>query len=330
MLDDNVILVTGGAGYIGSHVCKRLAERGYTPVAADNLSTGFRWAVQWGELEECDIRDADKLNQIFDKYKPAAVMHFAAKSYVGESIEKPDLYYNNNVVGTMTLLDTMRQNNVGKLVFSSTCATYGIPECARIDESHPQNPINPYGMSKLTAERMISDYGRAYGLNFIALRYFNAAGSDPACEIGEAHDPETHLIPLVLDAASGRRDKIHIFGTDYNTPDGTCIRDYIHVSDIAEAHVLALSYLQDDGASQCLNLGNNSGFSVREVIDAARKVTGKLIEVEEAKRRHGDPAQLVSNSNLAEKILGWYPSRSSIDIQIEDAWRWHMKFFTHN
>jgi len=324
------ILVTGGAGYIGSHACKMLAHAGFEPVVVDNLSTGFSWAVQWGELEECDIRDGDKLRQIFEQYKPVAVMHFAAKAYVGESVEKPDIYYHNNIVGTLSLLDVMRQQDVQKLVFSSTCATYGTPESMPINESQLQAPINPYGVSKLTAERMMTDYGLAFGLRFVALRYFNAAGADPEGEIGEAHDPEHHLIPIVLDAAADRRDQIQVFGTDYDTPDGTCIRDYIHVTDLAEAHVLALNYLLDGEDSQFLNLGNNQGFSVREVIEAAERITGREIKVVESVRRQGDPAQLISDSTLAQKTLGWRPQRSGIDIQIEDAWRWHAKYFQHN
>lgn len=326
----NTVLVTGGAGYIGSHTCKMLADTGYTPVVVDNLSTGSPWSVQWGELEECDIRDGEKLNQIFERYRPVAVMHFAAKAYVGESVEKPDIYYNNNVIGTMSLLDCMHQNSVQQLVFSSTCATYGTPDQVPIDETCLQAPINPYGMSKFIAERMMADYGLAYGLRFVALRYFNAAGGDPDAEIGEAHDPETHLIPLILDAAAGTRDQIQVYGTDYDTPDGTCIRDYIHVTDIADAHVLALKHLLEDGDSQFLNLGNNQGFSVHEVIAAAKRVTGRDFDVKEVARRPGDPAQLVSNSTLAEKTLGWIPKRSDIDIQIEDAWRWHMKYYQHN
>ena len=332
--NENIILVTGGAGYIGSHACKMLANSGFTPVVVDNLSTGFDWAVQWGELEECDVRDGEQLSQIFKRHQPAAVMHFAAKSYVGESVEKPDLYYNNNVIGTMTLLDTMRQHGIPLLVFSSTCATYGSPKTNPIDENHPQKPINPYGMSKFIAEQMMADYSRAFGpdynLRFAALRYFNAAGGDPDVEIGEAHDPETHLIPLVLDAAAGRRDNIRIFGTDYDTRDGTCIRDYIHVTDLAEAHVLALKYLLQGGDCQFLNLGNNQGFSVREIIETAEKVIGRPIEIEETERRAGDPAELVSGSTLAKEILGWQPVRADIAIQIEDAWRWHMKYFHHN
>ncbi len=324
------IIVTGGAGYIGSHACKMLANSGFTPVVVDNLSTGFRWAVQWGELEECDIRDGDKLSQIFERHNPVAVVHFAAKIYVGESVENPDIYYHNNVIGTMSLLDIMHQHDVQRLVFSSTCATYGTPESVPIDESQRQAPISPYGVSKLTAERMMMDYGLAYGLRFVALRYFNAAGADPEGEIGEAHDPEHHLIPLVLDVAAERREEIHVFGTDYDTPDGTCIRDYIHVTDLAEAHVLALNYLLAGGDTQFLNLGNNQGFSVREVITAAKKITGRNIEVVESARRPGDPAQLIGDSTLANKTLGWTPQLSGIDIQIEDAWRWHMKFHQHN
>lgn len=328
--DGKTVLVTGGAGYIGSHACKMLAEQGFQPVVVDNLSTGYSWAVQWGDLEECDVRDAEKLGQIFFKHQPIAVMHFAAKAYVGESVEKPDIYYNNNVIGTMTLLDVMRSHAVARLVFSSTCATYGTPDQVPIVESHPQKPINPYGMSKFIAERMMEDYGRAYNLRFVALRYFNAAGGDPEVKIGEAHEPETHLIPLVLDVAAGRRDNISVFGTDYDTPDGTCIRDYIHVTDLAEAHVLALNYLINGGDSQFLNLGNDRGFSVQEIISAAETVTGRSIAAINAARRPGDPAQLISESKLAHKILGWSPSRPEIETQIEDAWHWHMKFFQHN
>ncbi len=328
--DGKTLLVTGGAGYIGSHVCKMLAKQGFNPVVIDNLTTGYRWAVQWGELEECDIRDGEKLDEVFARHKPIAVMHFAAKISVGESVENPDDYYNNNVGGTMSLLDAMKRNNVQQLVFSSTAAIYGMPNKVPISETHLQAPINPYGVSKFVAEHMMADYAQAFGLRFVALRYFNAAGSDPDADIGEAHDPETHLIPLVLDAAMGRRDKIMVFGTDYDTPDGTCIRDYIHVNDLADAHIKALSYLMKNGNSQFLNLGNGNGVSVREIILTAENVTGRKIPQEETERRPGDPAQLISQSSLAEKILGWKPSRPDIKTQIEDAWRWHMKYFQHN
>jgi UDP-arabinose 4-epimerase len=329
-VDSKTVIVTGGAGYIGSHACKLLAQRGFNPVVIDNLSTGHRWAVQWGVLEECDIRDGKKLDEIFERHKPIAVMHFAAKISVGESVEEPDSYYNNNVGGTMALLDALKRNDMRLLVFSSTAAIFGLPKSVPIVETQELVPINPYGMSKYIAECMMADYAHAFGLRFVALRYFNATGSDPDADIGEAHDPETHLIPLVLDAAAGRREKIVIFGTDYETPDGTCIRDYIHVSDLVQAHILALNYLIDGGETQYFNLGNNQGYSVREIIEAAQVVTGKPIKTEEVARRAGDPAQLISNSELAKKVLGWQPARPDISVQIEDSWRWHMKYFEHS
>ena len=322
------VLVTGGAGYIGSHACKLLAEEGFTPIVVDNLSTGFSWASKWGVLEECDIRDREKLSDIFARHKPDAVMHFAAHAYVGESVEQPDKYYSNNVGGMMTLLEVMRQHQVDVLVFSSSCVTYGEPQEIPIDENHPQKPVNPYGVTKYLAERMMADYGTAYGLRFVALRYFNAAGADPEAKIGESHNPETHLIPLVLDAASGRRESISIFGTDYETRDGTCVRDYIHVSDLAGAHLLALEHLLAGRESQFLNLGNGNGFSVREVISVCEEVTGMTVDVKEASRRAGDPPELISDSRLARKVLGWHPKRADLRVQIEDAWRWHQKFAT--
>ena len=328
--DDKTILVAGGAGYVGSHACKLLAAEGYTPVVVDNLSTGHRWAVQWGEFEEGDIRNAEWLEQIFIKYQPIAVMHFAAMFDVAESVSKPDVYYNNNVIGTMTLLDVMQKCSVRHLIFSSTCSTYGSPVTIPLDESHPQQPINPYGMSKLIAERMMADYAKASELKFVALRYFNAAGADPEALIGEAHEPESHLIPIALDVASGRREKISIFGNDYDTPDGTCIRDYIHVDDLAQAHLLAMNHLINGGESQFLNLGNEQGVSVRDVIASVKKVTACPIEIEEVEKRPGDPDQLISDSSLARKILGWQPARSGIDVLIEDAWRWHQKHFKSN
>ncbi|MGD8263581.1 MAG: UDP-glucose 4-epimerase GalE, partial [Desulfobacterales bacterium] len=270
----NPILVTGGAGYIGAHACKALSKTGYTPITYDNLVYGHRSAVKWGPLEEGDISDRQRLESVIDKYKPMAVMHFAAYAYVGESVDNPSKYYHNNVAGSLTLLETMRQCGIDKIIFSSTCATYGMPEQIPITEDHPQNPINPYGRSKLMIEWMLDDFAHAYGLKYVSLRYFNAAGANPDAEIGENHDPETHLIPLVLDVALGRRNHLEIFGTDYDTTDGTCIRDYIHVTDLADAHLLALKYLLDGGQRNVFNLGNGNGFSVREVVAAALKITG--------------------------------------------------------
>ena len=320
------VLVTGGAGYIGSHTCKQIAEGGYDPISVDNLSTGHTWAVKWGDLEKCDIRDTDRLSEIFSRYNPEAVMHFAAHCYVGESVKNPEKYYSNNVGGTMSLLEVMRKHDVKTLIFSSSSVTYGDVHSTSIEELHPQNPINPYGVTKYLGERMIFDYGIAHNLRFISLRYFNAAGADADAEIGEAHNPETHLIPLTLDCAAGKRNEISIFGTDYNTRDGTCIRDYIHVSDIAAAHLRALDYLLSGKESHFLNLGNGNGYSVREVIDCSIKVTGHDINVAEGPRRAGDPPQLISDTRKAKKILGWYPKREKLETIIEDAWRWHQKY----
>ena len=267
------ILVTGGAGYIGSHVCKTLATAGYLPVVYDNLVYGHPRAVRWGPLEQGDLLDRQRLDEVIARHRPEAVLHFAAYAYVGESVEDPDKYYRNNVAVSLTLLEAMRGHGIGKLVLSCTCATYGVPRTIPIPEHHLQAPINPYGASKLMVERMLRDFEHAYGLRSVALRYFNAAGADPDTEIGEDHDPETHLIPLVLDAALGKRPSITVFGDDYDTPDGTCIRDYIHVTDLADAHVLALEYLEDGGISTAYNLGNGRGFSVRELIDCARRIT---------------------------------------------------------
>ena len=321
----NPVLVTGGAGYIGAHACKALSRAGYTPIAYDNLVYGHRSAVKWGPLEEGDISDRRRLETVMREYKPGAIMHFAAYAYVGESVEKPSKYYCNNVAGTLMLLETMRSCGIDKIIFSSTCATYGMPEQIPIPEDHPQNPINPYGRSKLMVEWMLKDFAAAYNIKYVSLRYFNAAGADPGAEIGEDHDPETHLIPLVLDAASGKRAQIEIFGTDYETPDGTCIRDYIHVTDLADAHLLALEYLISGGNSDVLNLGNGNGFSVREVIAAALKITGCDIPYLESDRRPGDPPVLIGSSNRIKKKLGWRPLYDSLGAIIETAWRWHQK-----
>ncbi|TVP86435.1 MAG: UDP-glucose 4-epimerase GalE [Thioalkalivibrio sp.] len=318
-----VVLVTGGAGYIGSHACKALAEAGYTPIVFDNLVYGHRWAVRWGPLEVGDIADRERLDEVMRRYRPAAVMHFAAFTYVGESVTDPGKYYRNNVAGTLTLLEAMRDHAIRRMIFSSTCATYGMPRQIPMTESHPQAPINPYGASKLMIERILGDFDAAHDLRSVSLRYFNAAGADPQNEVGEAHDPETHLVPLVLDAAARRRAEITIFGDDYDTADGTCIRDYIHVTDLAQAHVLALQALESGAGSTAYNLGNGQGFSVREVIDCARRVTGREIPVVMGTRRAGDPARLVGDASRAIAELGWSPAYANLDRIVATAWAWH-------
>ena len=319
------VLVTGGAGYIGSHACKVLAKAGYTPVTYDNLIYGHTWAVKWGPFEEGDILDRQRLDEVIDNYKPEAVMHFAAFAYVGESVENPGKYYRNNVAGSLTVLEAMRDHGIRNIVFSSTCAVYGNPETIPIPEDHPTKPINPYGFSKFTVERMLEDFSNIHDMRFVSMRYFNAAGADPDAEIGEDHDPETHLIPLTLDAAAGKRENIKIFGTDYDTPDCTCIRDYVHVTDLSAAHILALEYLQAHKTNEIFNLGNGNGFSVKEVIETAGKITGKNISAIETKRRPGDPAFLVGTSDRIKKVLGWNPKHASIDDIIQTAWNWHKK-----
>jgi UDP-arabinose 4-epimerase len=315
------IIVTGGAGYIGSHACKVLASRGFEPIVFDDLSRGNRWAVKWGPLELGDIADPARLRTVLEEYRPAAIMHFAAYAYVGESVQNPLLYYRNNVAATASLLQTLVDFQVIPVVFSSTCATYGVPRTTPIAEEHPQRPINPYGFSKLVVERILADLDVACGLRSISLRYFNAAGADPDGEIGEAHDPETHLIPLVLAAARDGKP-VSVFGDDYDTSDGTCVRDYIHVLDIAEAHVLALEYLLRGGPSCSLNLANARGYSVKEVIATAESVTGRCIRVNRAPRRVGDPAVLIGDFRRAQTQLGWEPARLDLEIQIRDAWNW--------
>ena len=316
------ILVTGGAGYIGAHACKALATAGFTPVVYDNLVYGHRQAVKWGPLEEGDVGDRRRLEAVFRKYDPVAVMHFAAYAYVGESVADPAKYYRNNVAGSLSLLESMRSCGVNKFIFSSTCATYGMPEQIPIAESHPQNPINPYGRGKLMIEWILQDFACAYDLRYVSLRYFNAAGADPDAQIGEDHDPETHLIPLVLDVAQGKRTHLDIYGTDYDTADGTCIRDYIHVSDLADAHLLALKYLLDGGQSNVFNLGNGNGFSVREVVATALKITDCDIPCVESDRRAGDPPSLIGSSTKMKKKLGWKPVYHDLEDIIETAWRW--------
>ena len=330
------ILVTGGAGYIGSHACKALSQAGFTPVTFDNLVYGHREAVQWGPLVVGDLLNAREIDQVFKEFQPDAVMHFAAYAYVGESVSDPEKYYRNNVVGSLNLFEAMRKASVGKIIFSSTCATYGLPAKGLpknngfsgqplISESHPQNPINPYGSSKLMIERILRDFDHAYQLRSICLRYFNAAGADMAAEIGENHDPETHLIPLILDAAAGVRTGITVYGSDYDTADGSCIRDYVHVSDLADAHVLALQALLNGAKSSVYNLGNGRGYSVKEVIAAAQAVTGREIPVSFGLRRVGDPASLVGDATLIKNTLGWAPRYSELADIIGSAWRWHQR-----
>lgn len=319
------ILVCGGAGYIGSHINKQLNKEGYDTIVFDNLVYGHREAVKWGEFVKGELADISDIEAVFEKYSIDAVFHFAAYAYVGESVDEPEKYYYNNVVNTLNLLKVMRKHGCNRIIFSSTCATYGEPEKIPITEDMPQNPINPYGMTKLTVERIFKDYQMAYGLQFVVLRYFNAAGADPDGEIGESHDPETHIIPLVLDAASGRRPDIKVFGTDYDTPDGSCVRDYIHVTDLADAHLRALHYLEEGNPSDFFNLGNAVGTSVLEVVDSVKRVTGKDFKVTLAEPRPGDPAKLVGGSEKARKILGWKPQYGEIDRIVHDAWNWHQK-----
>ena len=294
------VLVTGGAGYVGSHA----------------------WAVKWGPFERGDLLNPARLAAVLKKHRPFAVLHFAALAYVGESVEDPLRYYRNNVGGTMNLLEAMRDQGVDKLVFSSTCSIYGIPERVPIPENHPQRPVNPYGHSKRMVEQLLSDSVAAHGLRSVSLRYFNAAGADPDGDIGEAHDPETHLIPLALEAAAGLRPRLVIHGTDYPTRDGTCIRDYVHVADLADAHVLALGYLAKKTGASAFNLGNGGGFTVREVIAAAERVTGRRIPVRKGPRRPGDPPALVGNAASAHRNLGWKPRHQKLEVIIDTAWRW--------
>lgn len=321
------VLVTGGAGYIGAHAVRELKKEGDEVVVFDNLVYGHRELAQGARLIIGELENVALLREVFAEHQFDAVMHFAAFAYVGESVENPAKYYRNNVVATLNLLDAMREAKVNRVIFSSTCATYGEPKEVPIAESHPQNPINPYGASKVMVERILHDYSVAYGLKYVALRYFNAAGADESGEIGEDHNPETHLIPLVLDAALGKRKHISIYGTDYNTPDGTCIRDYIHVTDLANAHVLGLKYLEKGGASDVFNLGNGNGFSVREVIETAGRITGRKIPFVESARRSGDPAKLIGSAEKATQVLGWKPKFNQLETIIATAWKWHQKRF---
>jgi len=316
------ILVTGGAGYIGSVAVEDLVKKGESIVVLDNLVYGHRAAVSENvAFYEGNIGDKDLLRKILSQHQIEACMHFSAFAYVGESVEKPQIYYENNFVQTLKLLDVLIENNVKQFIFSSTCATYGEPQYVPIDEHHSQSPTSPYGWSKFMVERALADYDTAYGLKYVALRYFNACGASEKC--GEDHNPETHLIPLVLFAAQGKRESISIFGDDYPTPDGTAVRDYIHISDLSQAHLLALEYLRGGGDSQFINLGNGNGYSVKEVIEAARKVTGKNIEARIVARRAGDPSRLVGDSQKAREVLGWNPQFPEIEKIIESAWAWH-------
>ena len=324
-MNNEKILVVGGAGYIGSHMVKDLLSRGYDVITLDNLSTGHRDLLPGGTFVEGDLGDREVLNRIFKNHKISAVMHFAAFSLVGESVEDPLKYYRNNLSATTTLLSAMIQYRVKRFIFSSTAAVYGEPEQIPITEKHPCNPTNPYGTSKIAIEKMLQDCDSAYGLKYISLRYFNASGADESGMIGERHSRETHLIPLVLKVAVGERENISIYGTDYPTQDGTCIRDYIHVSDLTQAHLLALKALLSDKQSAVYNLGNNQGYSVREVIELAEKVTGKQIPILEADRRPGDPARLIASSEKIKSSLGWRPKYENLETIIKTAWVWHQR-----
>jgi UDP-arabinose 4-epimerase len=316
------ILVTGGAGFVGSHACKALSRAGYLPVTFDNLERGHEWAVKWGPLERGDLRNETDLLRVFEAWRPWAVMHFAAYAYVGESNAEPSKYYDNNVGGTSKLLQACAAFGCDNVVFSSSCATYGVPERVPLKENDAQKPVNPYGYTKLVVERMLKDAEAADGMRHVALRYFNAAGADPDGELGESHRPETHLIPLVLFAAMGREPSIKIFGNDYPTPDGTCVRDYVHVSDLADAHVAAVEWLAAGHASDSFNLGTGRGFSVAEVVTTSEKVTGRKVRTEICPRRPGDPPILVSDSGKAHAVLGWTPKFPELDQQIMHAWTW--------
>jgi len=322
------ILVTGGAGYIGSHTAKVLSQAGFEPVVVDNLQRGHREAVQWGPLIEADIGDRSALDRVFTQYHIEAVLHFAAFAYVGESMRAPGLYFRNNTFNTLNLLEAMHAHQVRKIVFSSTCATYGNPLQIPITEAHPQNPVNPYGESKLMVERLLYWWGATYGLQWVALRYFNAAGADPEGELGENHDPETHLVPLAISAALGLGKALEIYGTDYDTPDGTAIRDYLHVTDLATAHVAALKYLDAGGVSAAFNLGTGCGQSVREVIAMCEKIGGRKVPAKEVGRRAGDPASLVADARKSAELLSWRPQHSSLEEIIQTAWNWKARSST--
>ncbi len=319
------VLVTGGAGYIGSHACKALKKEGYVPVAYDNLATGWQDAVKFGPFEHGDVLDRERLDEVFRNYQPLAVMHFAALSQVGEAMQKPGQYWRNNVVGSLNLIEAAVAAGCLDFVFSSTCATYGDQDNVLLDEQTEQKPLNAYGASKLAVEDMLRDFEVAHGLRSVIFRYFNVAGADPEVEVGEFHRPESHLIPLLLEAIDGKRPALTVFGNDYDTPDGTCIRDYVHVCDIVDAHVLGLNWLRSGCGSRVFNLGSGSGFSVREVISCSHLVTNREVPVVEGPRREGDCAKLVSGSQRAIEELNWAPRRSDLTTMITDAWRWHQR-----
>lgn len=323
MVLNKSVLVTGGAGYIGSHACKTLKKAGFNPVTFDNLSTGWRDAVKFGPFEKGDLRIREDIDRVFEKYSPVAVMHFAGLSEVGESVKNPSLYWENNVTGSLNLIQSAVQYNCMNFVFSSTCATYGEQDKIILDESVQQNPVNAYGRSKRAVENILADFETAYGLNQVVFRYFNVAGADQLAEIGEFHRPETHLIPLILDTIDGKRDALTIFGTDYDTPDGTCIRDYVHVCDLVDAHVLGMQWLQNGHGSRTFNLGTGVGFSVLDVINESQNITNRQVAIKKGARRPGDCTKLVASSSSAIRDLGWLPRRSNLKEIITDAWRWH-------
>lgn len=321
----STILIVGGAGYIGSHTNKHLHSLGHQTIVLDNLIYGHRDFVQWGEFIEGDIQDCRVLDDLFTQYSVDAVMHFSAFAYVGESVSEPSKYYTNNVSGTINLLNAMARHGVKRFIFSSTCATFGFPEYIPIDENHPQSPINPYGRTKLIIEQLLPDYESAYGIHSVCLRYFNAAGADSECMIGERHDPETHLIPLVIEAALGNNPNLKVFGNDYNTNDGTCVRDYIHVEDLASAHALAFDYLVNQASSDSFNLGNGLGFSVLEVIQATEQICEHKINYKIEGKRPGDPDTLIGDASKAKNILGWRPKYADLKSIIQTAYQWHLK-----
>jgi len=323
----SLVLVTGGAGYVGSHACKALARAGHIPVTYDNLERGHSELVKWGPLEVGDLHDRQRLQAVLERYRPKAVMHFASLILVGESVSQPALYQRNIVEGTRSLLTAMEAADIASLIVSSSCAVYGMPQVVPITEEAPCRPVNPYGHAKLEMEGLLAEAEEAWGLTWAALRYFNAAGADPECETGEWHDPETHLIPRVLDVAAGRAEFIEIYGSDYPTPDGTCIRDYVHVSDLADAHLLAWRYCISGQGGRAFNLGTHSGSSVLEVVDAVQRQTGCKIRVAFKPRRAGDAPTLIADAARAHQLLGWRPQRSALMTQVADAWRWHCALF---
>src|SRR5882757_1189414 len=319
------ILVAGGAGYIGSHTCLDLFNKGFRPIVYDNLSNGHAEFVKWGPLETGDIRDRNRLDDVLKKYKPRAIMHFAAAIEVGESVRDPGAYYDNNVAGTITLLRAAQAAEIDKIVFSSTCATYGIPLSIPMDEAHTQNTINPYGRSKLIIEQLLNDLDRYQGFRSCILRYFNAAGADPEGRIGEWHSPETHAIPIAMDAAMGRRPYFQVLGTDYETRDGSCVRDFVHVLDLADAHTRAIEHLLNGGTSQALNLGTGHGTTVKELLETVRNVVGRNFDVRYGPRREGDSPALVADNDLARRTIGWSP-RHDLRSIIDTAWNWHSNY----